>query len=268
MISDTHIHVGYFLRAGYAEPFYYSPRRIVGILDRCGVGEFIVSSTCAQLVEIGIADIVREAREVKRLVGNRAHVFFWLSGHLYDQDPEMKWLETGLFEGFKLHEGETPWVKCRKNALRKILSVASERNLPAMFHAGEDVGCRPSKLAKVAQEFPNVCFNFAHCRPMDEMAKVVADCPNVWTDTAYMAISEFPKLCDYDWHGRLMFGTDLPVWQANERVGLTKRYGEYVRAFRETGLEAEANAAFRNFFVSWGQSPAETYKTTTRRNAK
>ena len=47
--------------------------------------------------------------------------------------------------------------------------------------------------------------------------------------------------------GRLMFGTDLPVWQANERVGLTKRYMEYVRAFRETGLEAASSAAFRNF---------------------
>lgn len=268
MICDAHVHIGYYPRKGYDRPFYYSPRRITGILDRCGVDEFAVSSTCAQMEEIGIADIVREAREMKRLAGDRAHVFFWLSGHLYDEDSAMKWIETGLFDGIKLHEGETPWVKCRKKVLRKILSGASERNLPVMFHAGEDVGCRPAKLAKVAQEFSGVRFNFAHCRPMDEMAKVIADCPNVWTDTAYMAIGEFPKLCDYDWHGRLMFGTDLPVWQANERVGLTKRYREYLRAFREAGLEAEANAAFRDFVTSQGLPPAETYKTTTRRNAK
>ena len=89
---------------------------------------------------------------------------------------------------------------------------------------------------------------------MDEMAKVIADCPNVWTDTAYMAIDEFPKLCDYDWHGRLMFGTDLPVWQAKERVGLTRRYREYVRAFRETGLEAAADAAFRKFVCAGEKS--------------
>ena len=257
MIYDAHVHVGYFLRAGYSEPFYYSPRRIVGVLDRCGVGEFIVSSTCAQMEEIGIADIVRETREMKRLAGNRANVFFWLSGHLYDEDSAMKWLETGLFDGIKLHEGETPWMKCRKGTLRKILSIASERNLPVMFHAGEDVGCHPSELAKVAKEFPAVRFNFAHCRPMDEMAKVIADCPNVWTDTAYMAIGDFPRLCDYDWHGRLMFGTDMSVWQAHENVGLTKRYREYLHVFRETGLEAESNAAFRNFVVPRGQSPSE-----------
>ena len=86
MICDAHIHIGYYPRKGYGRPFYYSPRRIVGILDRCGVGEFIVSSTCAQMEEISIADIVRETREMKRLAGNRAHVFFWLSGHLYDEN--------------------------------------------------------------------------------------------------------------------------------------------------------------------------------------
>ena len=44
---------------------------------------------------------------MKRLAGKRVHVFFWLSGHLYDEDSAMKWIETGLFEGVKLHEGET-----------------------------------------------------------------------------------------------------------------------------------------------------------------
>ena len=43
MIYDAHIHMGYYLWAGYTEPFYYSPRRIVGLMDRCGVDEFIVS---------------------------------------------------------------------------------------------------------------------------------------------------------------------------------------------------------------------------------
>ena len=131
--------------------------------------------------------------------------------------------------------------------LRKILSVAEERNLPVMFHAGPGVGCRPSELSKLSQDFPLLRFNFAHCRPMDEMAKVIADCPNVWTDTAYLAFDEFPKLLDYDWHGRLMFGTDLPVWQSHEDVGLTKQYREYVRVFRESCLADFACQAFCDF---------------------
>ena len=83
---------------------------------------------------------------------------------------------------------------------------------------------------------------------MGEMAtKVMADSPNVWTDTAYMALDEFPKLSDYDWYGRLMFGTDLPVWQAHEDCSLTRRYKAYAEAFRAAGLERSADAAFRGF---------------------
>ena len=247
MLCDAHVHVGYYSRNGREEPFYYSPRRVVGVQNRCGVDEFIVSSTCAQVEGMGIADIVRETREVKRLAGRRAHVFFWLSGHLYDEDHEMHWLDLGLFEGFKLHEGETPWMQRRQKDLRSILSVAAERGLPVMFHAGPVAGCCPSELSKLAFDFPSIHFNFAHCRPMDEMAKVIADNPNVWTDTAYMAFDEFPRLRDYDWHDRLMFGTDLPVWQSHDDVGLTKRYREYVCAFRAAGLEDASNVAFHDF---------------------
>lgn len=247
---DAHVHVGYYSRKGREEPFYYSPRRVVGVLNRCGVDEFIVSSTCAQVEGIGIADILRETREIKRIAGRRAHIFFWVSGRLYDEDKEMRWLDSGLFEGFKFHEGETPWVQKRQKDLRRILSILNERGLPVVFHSDQNEWSRPLKLAKFARDFPSVRFSFAHCRPMDEMAKVIADCPNVWTDTAYMALSEYPKVSGYDWHGRLMFGTDFPVWQAHEDCGLTERYREYVWAFRATGLERSARMAFRDFLLA------------------
>ena len=247
MLCDAHVHMGYYSRRGRREPFYYSPRRVLGVLDRCGVEEFIVSSTCAQVEEIGIDAIVREAREMKRLAGRHAHIFFWLSGHLYDEDPKMGWLKSGLFEGFKFHEGETPWMQRRQRDLEKILAVAEERDLSVMFHAGPSDWSCPLKLAKIAQKHPAIRFNFAHCRPMDEMAKVIADCPNVWTDSAYMLLEDFPKLCDYDWHGRLMFGSDLPVWQSHEDISLTKRYRECARAFRETCLVDSAYQAVCDF---------------------
>ena len=239
--------MGYYSREGCREPFYYSPRRVLGVLNRCGIEEFIVSSTSAQMEEIGVDALMREAREMKRLARKRAHVFFWLTGRLYDEDPAMTWFDTGVFEGIKLHEGETQWMKRRQDDLRRVVSFAAEKGLPVMFHAGENIGCRPLELAEIAHEFPSVRFNFAHCRPMDEMAKVIADCPNVWTDTAYMSIADFPKLRDYDWYGRLMFGTDLPVWQARENVSLTKLYREYVRSAYSIELEGELVVAFQGF---------------------
>ena len=58
---------------------------------------------------------------------------------------------------------------------------------------------------------------------------------------------EMTMCCDTHggWYGRLMFGTDLPVWQAHEDDGLTEWYWEYVRAFWATGLEAKTDVAFR-----------------------
>lgn len=250
MLCDAHVHMGYYSRKSWREPFYYSPRRVLGVLDRCEVKDFIVSSTCAQMECLGIEAMVREAREMKRLAGRRAHIFFWMSGHLYDEDRAMRWLETGLFDGIKLHEGETPWMQSRKDDLLRVVSFAAEKSLPVMLHSGSKIGCPPSKMAWLAHSFPAIRFNFAHCRPIEEMAKLMEDCPNVWTDTAYMPLDDFQKLTDYDWHGRLMFGTDLPVWQSYEKVSLTARYREYADAFRATGLEAFTKQAFCEFITT------------------
>lgn len=239
--------MGYYSRMGFDDPHYYSPRRVFGVLNRCGVDEFIVSSTCAQIDAIAFLDIIHEAREMKRLAGRRAHLFFWLSGHLYDNDPRMEWLDSRLFEGIKLHEGESHWMQERHEDLMRILSVANERRIPVMLHSGMGEGSRPFELRQLAQAFPNVRFLFAHCRPMAEMAEVVADCTNVWTDTAYMSFDEMEKLGDYEWYGRLMFGTDLPVWQAHEDVGLTAKYRKYAMTLRSEGLEEGTRRAFISF---------------------
>ena len=226
MICDAHVHVGYFSRKGEDEPFYYSPRRILGVLDRCGVDEFVVSSTCAQIDSITIGDIVNEAKEMKRIAGRRAHLFFWLSGHLYDEDRSLSWVESGLFEGIKLHEMETPWMQRRRGDLEKVLRMAEDHDLPIQLHCPCE-GCMPFDLEKVACSHPRVRFDFAHCCPEDDMADVIARCPNVWTDVACLPFAKFDELKRYHWHGHLMFGTDLPTWQAKETVGLTKRYRDY-----------------------------------------
>ena len=62
-----------------------------------------------------------------------------------------------------------------------------------------------------------------------------------------MDASELRELPRYDWHGRLMFGSDLPVWQAHEAAPLTKRLRDRLFAFRELGLGRESDSAFARF---------------------
>ena len=243
MLCDGHVHMGYFCRMGHKFPFYYSPRRVFGVLDRAGVDEFIVSSTNAQSQEIPIKEIVREAKEMKRIAGKRAHIFFWMSGHLYDEDPTMAYLETGLFEGIKLHEMVTPWVTKRTSDLRRILFKAAELRLPVQFHAGPMNGCRPVDLAVWAEEFPNVNFDLAHARPMNEMAKVVSSHENIFTDMAYMPFPEF--FVDYEWKNRLMFGSDFPAYHMTDSRMFSVSYRERCRANLE--IIRLCNNAFYNF---------------------
>lgn len=246
-MCDAHVHIGYYSRKGFRLPFYYSPRRVVGVLNRCGVDEFVVSSTCAQIEEVGIDGIVSEAREVKRLAGRRAHVFFWLSGRLYDEDRTMSWMKTGLFEGIKFHEGETKWMKERKAELFRIIENVSELGYKVQFHCGVPEGCRPDELMDIARAFPGTHFDFAHCRPIADMAAVIGKCANVWTDVAYMAKDKFPCLANFDWRGRLLFGSDLPVWQAFENASLTRRYRSMVKCFTSTGLSQNVDTAFNSY---------------------
>jgi len=161
-----------------------------------------------------------------------------------------------LYEGIKLHEMETPWVRDRARDLERVLKIADERGLPVQFHSAACGECRPSVLARFAWKFPNVRLDFAHCPDVAEMAKVIVDCPNVWTDVAYAlrgggaartesAPYHFEGLQEYDWRGRLLFGTDLPVWQAQEKCGLTSRYRQYVSAWERMGVDCEKS--FRSF---------------------
>lgn len=250
MTTDSHVHIGYYPRIGRLRLQYYSPKRIIGVLNRCGIEHFIVSSTCAQIKGMTVEDILYETYEIKRIAGERAHVFFWLAGHLYDEDRKLRWMKTGLFEGIKFHEGETKWLRERKSDLVKIIDSVAVHGYKVQFHCDGSDGCNASQLAEIARLFPSVHFDFAHCRPMEELSRIVSELENVWTDTAYMDIRSMAELSDFNWNGRLMFGTDLPVWQAYESVGLTKRYRSMIKEFQDIGLGALSDIAFKKFLTT------------------
>lgn len=249
MICDAHVHVGYYERFGAAEPFYWSPRKVSGVLARCGVREFIVSSTNAQVDGIFPADILREAREMRLRAGASAHQFYWLSERLYDADRSMSFLDSGLFEGLKFHELVTPWIQRRKRDLLRILAVATERGIPVMFHCAPLPGCRASDLMHLAERFPAVRFDFAHLKPADETIAVMERCPNVFADVSTFRIREYETLPKLPRHiaDRILFGTDFPALHARTATGLTRWYRTRVRDFVRVFDAERAAKAFHAF---------------------
>lgn len=73
---------------------------------------------------------------MERVAGPRAHQFFWLAGRLYDADPDLKVLDTGLYTSLKMYELVTPWMGRRQRDLARVLSITAERGLPVQFHCG------------------------------------------------------------------------------------------------------------------------------------
>lgn len=215
MICDAHIHVGRYYRMTDAEAFdrsdfYYEPKVVADVLKRCGVDEFIFSAISSQR-HATIADVEREARETQAAFGPGAHPFYWVTGPFYDADPDFKILDGGLFEGVKIHELETPWVKERPKDLDRILSVLEERDVPVQFHSGEDEGCYPHEILPFAKRHPKLRIDFAHCRPYKEMIQCLEECPNLFTDTAFMPAEYYPELVAAGVESQVMFGTDLPI---------------------------------------------------------
>ena len=134
-----------------------------------------------------------------------------MTGPFYDADPDFKILDGGLFEGVKIHELETPWVKERPKDLDRILSVLEERDVPVQFHSGEDEGCYPHEILPFAKRHPKLRIDFAHCRPYKEMIQCLKECPNLFTDTAFMPPEYYAELVAAGVESQVMFGTDLPI---------------------------------------------------------
>lgn len=251
MICDAHVHVGYYDRFGRDEPYYWSPRKVAGALARCGVGEFIVSSTNAQVDGLSRKDILREAREMRLRAGYRAHQFYWLSGRLYDEDRSLSFLDTGLFEGLKFHELETPWMQRRRNDLLRILAIAAERGIPVQFHCAPCAGCSAADLMALAERFPAVRFDFAHLKPADETIAVMERCPNVFADVSTFNAHEYEILpaIPPDVRSRIMFGTDFPALHARTDAGLSTWLHARIRGFCRHFDVGSAEHAFRSFLT-------------------
>jgi predicted TIM-barrel fold metal-dependent hydrolase len=223
LASDAHVHVGYFLRAGFREPFYYSPRRIVGILKRCGISEFIFSSTDC-FADVSLEDIFREAREVIRLFGAGAHPFFWVSQHAIEKDPDLGFLPP-WYEGLKLHGGEFPWLE-RPEELRRVLAIAEERGFRVQIHT-DSAEQNVLRYLPFCQERPRVHFDLAHCKSVSDVAQGAQSAENLWFDIAFAAKGTIEQLLQAGVpEKKILFGSDLPVQQRFcEGVRLT----EYLR---------------------------------------
>ena len=252
MIFDAHVHMGYYRRKGHRELFYYSPRRIAGVLNRSGVREFIVSSTTAQFAGVAYSDLLREAEEMKRISKGRAHIFFWLTEPLLRCNPNLDFLDTGLYDGVKFHELVTPWFSKMKNCFLEILAELEKRHVPVQLHTGKHVGCNPAELEVLAVDFPKLKMDFAHFFPADVMLGILSRRENVFTDVAMYIPELYAKVPSLKNNAceKIMFGSDFPAYHDVVSGSFARCYRRNVENYREiVGVNAD-KMSFMNFLSS------------------
>ena len=166
MFADAHVHVGYFNCCKSGEVEYYSPRRVIGVLNRCGVDEFVVSSTSAQASPT-VKDLIQEAEEIKRQAGARAHIFDWVTWRLFRQDQKLVSCVDGLYEGIKLHEQEGHWIEHHYGDLLKVLDIANERNIPIVWISHDLIDPRAISRNEMRKQFNDFMFTVMNEEPLD-----------------------------------------------------------------------------------------------------
>jgi len=209
-IFDAHIHVGYFPRIDGkgGEAYYFSPAKIAGYMKRAGIGEFIFSSTNAIWDKTG-AVMHKEEKELKSIVGDTAHAFFWISGEYIDADKNLEKLPE-FYEGYKLHGGETNWMQ-RPKELKRIFAIAQERKMPLQIHTG-----RYDKFNSIefylpyCIEFCGINIDLAHGQPHSGAIDALKKCDNVYVDTSFMSLDEIITLNEIA-SQKIMFGSDFPA---------------------------------------------------------
>ena len=65
---------------------------------------------------------------------------------------------------------------------------------------------------------------------------------------AHVDVGYYSRLGDYDWHGRLLFGSDFPAYHAKKRGTFTGLYKKALEEFCER--VGESAAVFKRFLNS------------------
>lgn len=223
-ICDFHVHVGNF-----NDGLYFSPEEISRDMNALNVERYFFSSTSTG--NIPFRYVRREIEELVSLSEGSAVPLLWVSPGMLRHSSSLKDYFFREFAGIKIHglQGWKPYGK----ELRRVFGIARDKNLPVMLHTGEHEICRAGAYMKICREFHDVKIILAHGRPIDECIAVMKECPNAWTDTAFMSVKNIVMLRDAGLLSRVLWGSDFPVMRYFYDIPATEYYMQQVDEVRK-----------------------------------
>jgi predicted TIM-barrel fold metal-dependent hydrolase len=119
-------------------------------------------------------------------------------------------LDAGA-RGIKLHPRAEAFTLDHP-AVISLATIADERRLPMLVHAGRGIPALGAHMVQLAGEYPNARFILAHAGITDLswIWRVAADLPNLLFDTAWWMPADLQALFSLVPPGQILFASDAP----------------------------------------------------------
>lgn len=245
MICDAHINIGFHCRKD-GKWFSYSPRRICSILRKFGVDEFIYSSMSMARGNKSIEEVHKEVVEVRKLLGDGAHPFLWVTNSYLRSDPSVSILRYGFYEGLNL-EADVYW-NAQEEKFERVLSVADELNKPVMVYT--DYSRSPSRFLPAIKRHPNVRLNLAHGHPLRDTLDCLRESENVFVDISGMSDAQVDYLttrCAREYGNRILWGTNFPAAAVRHGESLAANMRRNIELCKELSEHVDFVGNFRRY---------------------
>ncbi|MBE6648379.1 MAG: amidohydrolase [Ruminococcaceae bacterium] len=145
-----------------------------------------------------------------------------------DALDEIQYIKDSSIKGIKLHPDYQNFYADDKK-MDGIYDVASQLDLPIIFHAGYDIGmgcpihCTPLMIKKIAKRFPKLTVIAAHFGGngmWNDALELTSELENVYYDTAFpwnLDKITAKKLISKKGADKILFASDCP-WDSPKRI--------------------------------------------------
>lgn len=207
-ICDCHAHVGHFDDHMSGRSVSYSPETLLVEMDAAGVDLAVVSNISSIENPEGANDEMAVwARRHLRLIP-----LAWVTPGVSRPDKVFDYLGMG-FRGVKLHPTAGKY-RADCNAVRPLLDVCREAQVPALFHCASDEFSTPALIGQVAANYPDVPIILAHMNMFGsarDAMEVAEGSANVYLDTSWVRPERTLEAVQRVGADRVLWGTDAPL---------------------------------------------------------
>lgn len=219
MIIDVHAHIG-VIPGGFQMPL---ENQLYG-MEKYGIDYALISDIrCgeSQTVTDGKTPyqtlINREAAETVRANKDRLGLMLWCRPNAEEgftrEFAEIYRNNKDIVKGLKVHP-DISGLPFNDAKICPYLEMAQEYSLPVLIHTQENAYSKVSFVREMARRFPKVNFILGHMSlsgDKTESFRALAECPNVYGDTAWVCYADVVKACDLGLEDKILFGTDSPI---------------------------------------------------------